>query len=82
MKILLMKTITLATLCFVLMATAPTAIAAQNAETSTAQVGKVYPAKYWDAFDEGFSEGLAAVEKDAKAGFGDTCKILCEKFQG
>lgn len=52
MKILLMKTVILATLCFVLMATAPTAIAAQNAETSTAQVGKVYPEKYWDAFDK------------------------------
>lgn len=71
MKILLMKTVILATLCFVLMATAPTAIAAQNAETSTAQVGKVYPEKYWDAFDKEFSEGLAAVEKDAKAGFVD-----------
>lgn len=71
MKILLMKTVILATLCFVLMATVPTAIAAQNAETSTAQVGKVYPEKYWDAFDKEFSEGLAAVEKDAKAGFVD-----------
>lgn len=71
MKILLMKTVILATLCFVLMATAPTAIAAQSAETSTAQVGKVYPEKYWDAFDKEFSEGLAAVEKDAKAGFVD-----------
>lgn len=65
------KTAIIACLFFILMATATPAFAEVNAKATTAQVGKVYPKGYWDAFDEEFSEGLAAVEKNSKAGFVD-----------
>lgn len=36
------------------------------------QVGRVYQKKFWDAFSTEFSDGLAPVEKNKKAGFVDT----------
>lgn len=36
------------------------------------QVGKVYQKNFWDAFSTEFSDGLAPVEKNKKAGFVDT----------
>lgn len=72
MKKLLTKTAVIAILYLFLTATSIPAIAPDNAGALSETVGKMYPEKYWDAFDEEFSEGLAPVEKDGKAGFVDT----------
>lgn len=71
MKKLLTKTVILAILYSCLTAMTIPAIASDNAAALSETVGKVYPKGYWDAFDEEFSEGLAAVEKNSKAGFVD-----------
>lgn len=71
MKNLLTKTVVIAILYSCLTAMTIPAIASDNAAALSETVGKVYPKGYWDAFEEEFSEGLAAVEKNSKAGFVD-----------